>query len=115
MSNINVYDKVHDAEPIIGGGLSLNGDGGLVVVLDHDNREDDPYSDGHVAFNSSSYRPAIRNDDDDDDNNCPSHHHNADSQEQQHQHHNSSNNAQTVSFQIGPQHFDLIKLIGEGK
>jgi len=29
-------------------------------------------------------------------------------------HQNNSNNSQSISFQIGPQHFDLIKLIGEG-
>ena len=127
MSKINVDDKAH-TESIIGGGLSVNGDGGVVVVSDHDNnREDEPYgTDDHVTVcdrmgdsdttaKSSSFHPTTISNHDDNDNN-PSHHHHVDSQEQQqHQHHDSSNNAQMVSFQIGPQHFDLIKLIGEGE
>lgn len=125
MSKINVDDKAH-TESIIGGGLSVNGDGGVVVISDHDNdRSDEPYgTDDHVTVcdrigdsdttaNSSSFHPTtISNYDDDDNDKNPCHH--VDSQEQ-HQHHDSSNNAQTVSFQIGPQHFDLIKLIGEGE
>lgn len=129
MSEINGDDEVH-GESFNGGemrSVNSDGDGCVVVVSDHDNnREDEPFGNDHVynavgdgdTFNTSSFRPTIvsRHDDDDNDNN-PSHHHHhhVDSQEQQQHHHDCSNSAQTVSFQIGPQHFDLIKLIGEGK